>query len=252
MIKGLLIGLFASASAVDPPVPAVSPEIKNPSAIVPISPGMENPGTDPKLSLRGSTTPTPLTKENYALAETQNIFTKLIPKIAEGTKTDGVGKFLHYRQPFDPADKMVVRTNYDTLYSVAILDLTEPATLTMPETQGRYQTGWLVTEDEYNPLSNPNILAESGTFEITKEKVGSPFAMLIVRTMAKMTDPKDLALAHKLQDAVQLTQKSAGKYLASGKFDMQEILKMRKMYQVRPDSQLTTQFTETETMLFGK
>jgi inosine-uridine nucleoside N-ribohydrolase len=73
------------------------------------------------MSLRGS--PSPFSKENYALAETQNIFTKLIPKSAEGTKTDGVGKFLHYRKPFDLADKTIVRPNYDTLYSVAILDL---------------------------------------------------------------------------------------------------------------------------------
>ncbi|MBV8138139.1 MAG: DUF1254 domain-containing protein [Deltaproteobacteria bacterium] len=47
--------------------------------------------------------------------------------------------FVHVRQ-FPPADfRDVVRPNFDTLYSIAWLDLTkEPIVLTAPDTQGRY------------------------------------------------------------------------------------------------------------------
>ena len=49
------------------------------------------------------------------------------------------GEFAHIRE-FPPADfKAVVRPNFDTLYSVAWLDLTEePMIVSVPDTDGRY------------------------------------------------------------------------------------------------------------------
>jgi hypothetical protein len=50
-----------------------------------------------------------------------------------------MNSFTHVRQ-FPPADfRDVVRPNFDTLYSIAWLDLTrEPMVVTVPNTQGRY------------------------------------------------------------------------------------------------------------------
>lgn len=50
-----------------------------------------------------------------------------------------MGTFVHVRQ-FPPADfKAVVRPNFDTLYSIAWLDVSaEPAIVSMPDTDGRY------------------------------------------------------------------------------------------------------------------
>ena len=83
---------------------------------------------------------TVLTDENFGLAESQMIFAKYVKDIAAKTKTNGVGVFMHNKKAANPKDKTVVRINFDTQYSIAILDLTEEATLTMPETNGRYQS----------------------------------------------------------------------------------------------------------------
>ena len=87
-----------------------------------------------------------LTDENFGLAESQMIFAKYVKDIAAITKTNGVGVFMHNKKAANPKDKTVVRINFDTQYSVAILDLKEEATLIMPETNGRYQSAWFITE----------------------------------------------------------------------------------------------------------
>ena len=83
---------------------------------------------------------TPITAENYGLAESQVIFTSYVEKIATTTNTSGLGVFMHNKKGADPKDRTVMRINFDTLYSFAILDLIEDATLIMPDTNGRYQT----------------------------------------------------------------------------------------------------------------
>ena len=45
------------------------------------------------------------------------------------------------------------------LYSFAVLDLMAPATFVMPETVGRYQSAFVITEEHYNPFA----YAEPGT-----------------------------------------------------------------------------------------
>ena len=67
-----------------------------------------------------------VTEENYCLAETQVIFAEYRRKISEGTgdtNGGGMGVFLHKRQAMDRKDKTVMRANYDTMYSFALLDL---------------------------------------------------------------------------------------------------------------------------------
>jgi len=88
---------------------------------------------------------TTVTDENYALAESQVIFTGYIKKIATATNTSGVGVFMHNKKGADPKDRTVMRINFDTLYSFTVVDLNEELTLTMPETNGRYQSAWIIT-----------------------------------------------------------------------------------------------------------
>ena len=95
----------------------------------------------------GSSDTTPISEENYALAETQVIFTDYKQRIANTTGTNGMGVFMHMRNAMSTDDRTVMRPNFDTLYSSALIDLTEPATLVMPETGGRYQSAWVITEE---------------------------------------------------------------------------------------------------------
>jgi hypothetical protein len=169
---------------------------------------------------------TAVTDKNYALAETQVIFTTYVKKIATGTKTNGVGILMHNRKGADPKEHTIMRINFDTIYSYAIIDLNEDLTLTMPETNGRYQSAWMITEEHYNPMA----IEKAGTYTLTKKNIGTRYAMIAIRTQANTSNPDDLAKANKLQDKLMIKQKDRGSYLASNNWDMNEILKMRAKY----------------------
>ena len=50
------------------------------------------------------------------------------------------GKFHHNRKPYDVENQITIRGNRDTLYSFGVWDLTSPVTITLPNTEGRYQS----------------------------------------------------------------------------------------------------------------
>lgn len=170
---------------------------------------------------------TKVTDENYGLAETQMIFNDYVSKIAKATNSNGTGVFMHNKKPLDPKDRTVMRINFDTQYSFIVLDLTEEATLTMPETNGRYQSAWFITEDHYNPMA----FNKPGEYIINQENTGSKYVMIIMRTQVNMKDPTDMDIVSKLQDELKITQSDQGSYLASGQWDMKDILAMREKYQ---------------------
>ena len=57
---------------------------------------------------------TPVTDENYALAETQIIFADYRDRIIAQSGGSGTGTLLHNRHSSDPTDKTVMRINFDT------------------------------------------------------------------------------------------------------------------------------------------
>ena len=114
-----------------------------------------------------------------------------------------------------PVDKQVViRINRDTLYSANIVDISEGATLAMPETGGRYQTVMIVSQDHYIwALDKP------GAYELTQETYGTPWVLVAARTFVDPNDPADLDKVHALQDALEIDAKSA-KPFEHPKWDM--------------------------------
>jgi hypothetical protein len=186
---------------------------------------------------------TAVTDENYGLAESEIIFADYVDKIAAATGTNGVGEWLHIREGADPKDRTIVRINFDTVYSWIVLDLTEPVTLTMPETDGRYQSAWIITDEHYNPMA----FVEPGTYTLTQENVGRRYAMLLMRTQVNVMDPDDLAIVHSLQDQLKIEQKDKGSYAPSGNWDMDEVLAMRAKYQkIAQDEGISSE------VMFGK
>ncbi len=174
-----------------------------------------------------NTETTKVTPENYGLAETQEIMTGYVQKIAKATGTDGVGVIMNVREGADPDDKTIMRINFDTIYSWLVLDLTEDATIIMPDVNGRYQTAWVISEEHYNPFA----FDKPGEYLLTKENVGADYAIIVFRTQANVEDPKDMEAAHKAQDGIAVKQKSKGTYVASNQWDMDDILAWRAKYQ---------------------
>jgi len=170
---------------------------------------------------------TVVTDENYARAESEIILAGYVQKIAAATGTNGMGVWMHLREGADPKDRTVMRINFDTLYSFAIVDLTEDAVLTMPETNGRYQSAWFITDEHYNPMA----FIEPGTYTLTQEDMGSRYIMIGIRTQVNVADPADLAIVHEFQDQLILEQKDTGEFVPSADWDMEEVLAMRAKYQ---------------------
>jgi len=186
---------------------------------------------------------TVVTDDNYGLAESEIIFADYVARIAAVTGTNGVGEWLHMRKGADPKDRTVMRINFDTIYSSMILDLTEPATLTMPEIGGRYQSAWLITDEHYNPMA----FVDPGTYTLTQENVGRRHATLVMRTQVNVMDPDDLEVVHAIQDQLKVEQKDKGSYTPSGNWDMEEVLAMRAKYQkIAQDEGISSE------VMFGK
>ena len=170
---------------------------------------------------------TTVTDENYGLAETQTIIQSYVKKIAEATGTNGVGVWMHNKKAANPKDRDIMRKNYDTMYSWIVLDLSTPATLIMNDIGGRYQTMWVISEEHYNPFA----FIEPGEYTLTKENVGTPYAIVVVRTQANVTDPTDVVLVNKAQETLEIKQEKQGTYVASHQWDMESLKAMRTKYQ---------------------
>jgi len=131
------------------------------------------------------------------------------------------GKFEHFRKAFPLDNQVTVRGNRDTLYSFGVFDLRSPLTVTLPETEGRYQSLMIVSQDHsiwglYGP--------ETGT--LTEEKVGTRYVCLVIRTFMDPNDEKDVKAAHRLQDAVSVKQADIGKFEVPN-WNKEEVEKMR-------------------------
>jgi len=130
---------------------------------------------------------TPVTVETFARAESDAAIEQLVDMV-------GFSSWFHFREPVPIDQQTVIRMNRDTLYSSVVLDLSESATITMPETDGRYQSLHVIDQDHYSYAETT-----PGRYEITEERVGTRYAYIIVRTLL---DPDDLAATTALQDGL--------------------------------------------------
>jgi len=144
----------------------------------------------------------PVNVEQFPTAETHHMMKISIDSF------DCLGKWSHMRG-FTPIDKQnVVRMNRDTLYSSLMLDLTEPATVTMSDTNSRYQSILVVNEAHFAVLT----AYDPGDYELTKEKMGSRYVAVIGRTLVDAEDANDLAEAQQAQNGLKVAQKDKGHF----------------------------------------
>ena len=167
----------------------------------------------------------PVTKANYADAETQTIFAKYIAKVASETCTGGLGTIWNDGKTADPSDRTVIRINFDTLYSWLILDLATPATFTLPQTNGRYQSAMVVNGQGYVYVEK-----EPGNYTITQEGVGSRFALVAFRTGVNIQDPEDVAQAQALQAKLSVKQAKTGEFVQPNRWNLEQMLALRAAY----------------------
>lgn len=137
----------------------------------------------------------PVTVENFVRAESDHMFRTNMQAFGLG-----IGTLFHLRKPTTPDNQPVIRMNQDTLYSSAVLDLSKPVTVTLPEIGGRYMSMHVVNQDHYMLVES-----EPGKYELTQDNVGTRFAYVTFRTFYNVGDPADLAAAHAAQDRIALS-----------------------------------------------
>jgi hypothetical protein len=145
----------------------------------------------------------PVTADNFVRAETDLYFGNVIKDAG------GVGKFFHNREVTPIDHQAVIRQNRDTLYSGAVFDLDAgPVTITLPDADKRFMSMQVITEDHYCP----EVIYKSGSYTFTRDKIGTRYVMIAIRTLVNPSDPKDLDMVHTLQDAIKVSQQSSGKF----------------------------------------
>jgi len=135
-----------------------------------------------------------------------------------------VGQIIHVREPTTPERQPVIRMNQDTLYSGIVLDLSKPVSITLPEVGGRYMSMHVVNQDHYMFFET-----RPGTYELTKDSVGTRFALVTVRTFANPRDPEDMKKAHAAQDAIKVEGGGSGPFEAPD-WDQEALVKARNAF----------------------
>lgn len=142
-----------------------------------------------------------VTVDNFVRAETDQIFKSYVNK-------DAFGKFLHVRAPVALDKQDVIRMNRDTLYSAAVVDASQGATLTLPDSKGRYMSVMIVSEDH----RVEKVYHEPGTYRLSVEEHGSRFVAPVMRIFVDPEDPDDVRAVNELQHSVIIEGGADGSY----------------------------------------
>ena len=151
----------------------------------------------------GGGKPIPVNVHNFVRAESDLYF-------AKATKGDGaLGKLQHRRAMADIDKQDVVRMNRDTLYSSGVFDLdAAPLTVTLPEAGKRFQSLQVISQDHYTA----EVVYGPGNFAYTKNKVGTRYVYIIIRTLGDAGNLEDVKAANTVQDAIKVEQAKIGKF----------------------------------------
>ena len=141
--------------------------------------------------------------DNFVRAETAANFDKTL-----ALNNGEVNKIFHFREPMPLDGQAVIRSNRDTLYSGAIVDISKGATLTIPETNGRYVSAMVVNEDHY--LNK--VYHGQGTYKLTIKEFDTPYVLVTIRTLVDASDPEDVKQVKAIQDGITIKAKSANPY----------------------------------------
>lgn len=147
--------------------------------------------------------PVHVTFSNFVRVESARMFAGI------AASAGGSNRWNHYRTPTPIDQQTVIRMNRDTVYSAAIVDVSQGASLTVPDTGERYVSVMFVSEDHYVNL----VLHAGGTYELTADQLGSDFVLAAVRILVDPEDPADVATVNALQDQFSLSSAAGREFL---------------------------------------
>ncbi len=143
-----------------------------------------------------------VTVENFARAETDVMFAAILKE------TGGVGMWAHNREPTPLDRQTIIRMNQDTLYSTALVDISQGATVTLPDGGDRYVSVMVVNQDHYVN----RVLHEPGEHHLTVDEFDTPHVLLAARILVDPANPEDVAEVNRLQDQLSVTSVSSASF----------------------------------------
>ena len=117
----------------------------------------------------------------------------------------GVNRFLHISEPTPVDQQTTIRMNRDTLYSTAVVDISEGAKLTLPDSGDRYMTLMVVNQDHYIN----EVFSGGGTYKLDMETFETPFVSVWVRILVDAANPGDIEVVNALQEQVAVEANSS-------------------------------------------
>jgi len=146
----------------------------------------------------------PVTVDNFPRAESDLY-------MGNAAKEGGFGKFHHNRAPTEIDRQLVIRMNRDTLYSVAVFDLDAgPATIGLPDAGKRFMSMQVIDEDHYVH----GVFYGAGSHTLSRDKIGTRYVLVAIRTLVDPNDPNDVQQVHVLQDKIRVEQGNPGRFEA--------------------------------------
>ena len=137
--------------------------------------------------------------DNFARAETDRMMTAI------STRAGGINVIFHNRD-FAPLDQQtVIRENRDTLYTAAVVDISQGATLTLPDPGRRYLSAMIINQGHYIN----HVIHDAGEHPLTVELYDTDYVVVAIRILVGPTDPDDLAEVNTLQDGIRIEANSA-------------------------------------------
>jgi hypothetical protein len=176
------------------------------AALVLIAPLMEAEGAGPSyVTERNDKGEIIVDESNFTIAETDRYF-------VDHSREHEVNTFRHSREMSSVDNQFVVRENRDVMYSHAVVDISEGATLINPEWDV-FSVIQVIDENQYTIASI--YPGEQKTFTPKDVALGNHL-FLNMRTGVRSLDEKGFAEAHEHQDSVRIEAKSAKPYKAKG------------------------------------
>ena len=164
-----------------------------------------------------------VTPENFAYAESSMYFQKQQDKYP-------VNQWQHVRQMADVDNQDIIRMNADTAYSIAIVDVSEGATVSLPESDA-YQSILVIDLNHYNPY----VIYSGESIHLTLDDVTiGEHVYLLMRT-----SEEDMM---ERQDAAVIDAKSSKPFISerfnSAQLDSLRAELMARMTEIQPRAHL--------------
>jgi hypothetical protein len=135
-----------------------------------------------RFSCCGMAEPQTVTVGNFVRAETDGYAVK-------NSNNGQLGVLHHGRNVVGVDNQSVIRMNRDTLYSSAVIDLTTPVTITLPDAGDRFRSMLVINQDHYVK----GIEYAAGDYTLTQDQIGTRYVHVFIRHFIDANDPADLA-----------------------------------------------------------